>query len=450
MTKRIDRRLLEQRCDKAPETLSASAAAGLVEAFGWLAPWMLAPTLVGHAATHRPAYRRYTGRPSLPSEPGGCWVLFVRPPSLPALRPAFALPLQWKEGVEHDPHLPAPLRHLADQVRTQLFSKEGDRWRLGLLQPAGEDFLDLSGLDSSAMGVSSGWAALVGGLLLARDGWVPNPQVWASAAWHDEYGIGPVEGLGAKLDLAAEWEARQVFVPAQNQPEVSEWRSGGRKLSVELLAPVNRSSQPARLLEPYLDRLRTEPLPTESFERRRKWYVGAGRGRANEFYWTHLLEDVVARCRARVRESRPECRPTHLVTVVGYQAPIVALAPRALEASHCLLLYEDPPDEAIKKCLGKVVEFLGQHGVEPEPVGVPLGRRAEELERIRVELGRFGAGVAAERLAFDLTPGYKFLSLELEELAPVGSWLLYCRHKQLPPDNRPDPGTEVYDCWRWQ
>jgi hypothetical protein len=60
----------------------------------------------------------------------------------------------------------------------------------------------------------------------------------------------------------------------------------------------------------------------------------------------------------------------------------------------------------------------------------------------------FAAGVPAEDVAFDLTPGYKSLSLELAELAPAGSWLLYCRHQQLAPDYRVDPGTERYDCWR--
>jgi hypothetical protein len=77
-----------------------------------------------------------------------------------------------------------------------------------------------------------------------------------------------------------------------------------------------------------------------------------------------------------------------------------------------------------------------------------LGDRAGELCQAETAVRDFAAQVPAERLAFDLTPGYKSLSLELEELAPPGSWLLYCRHAQLPPDNRVDPGTERYDCWR--
>jgi hypothetical protein len=237
---------------------------------------------------------------------------------------------------------------------------------------------------------------------------------------------------------------------------VSGWHDGGRTLPVELLAPVNRSPQAARLLEPYLDRLRTEPLPTESFERRREWYVGAGHRHADEFYWAHLLEDVVVRCRKRIRESRPECRPTHLVTVVGHQASVVALAPLALKVKHCLLLHEGPEDnqrgeekggQLIKKNCDRLLWLLKQHH-GPQPVGVRLGRRDQELQQIKEAVEAFAAGVPNGQLAFDLTPGYKFLSLELEELAPVGSWLLYCRHKQLPPDNRVDPGTEDYDCWR--
>ncbi len=444
----IDGRFFEQRCDTAPQTLSPSAAASLVETCGWLAPWMLEPTVVERAAAHRPAYQRYTRRPALPSDPGGCWVIFVRPAAFRALRPAFVLPLRWQANVEDDPHLPSPLRGLADQIRRQLPGEAGERWGLRLARPEGEEARDLSGLDADAMGVSSGWAALAGGLLLARSDGVPDVHVWTSAAWHDDYGIGKVEGLAEKLTLAAEWHARHVFVPAQNQPDVDRWRNTGGRLEVELLSPVSRTPIAARLLEPYLDKLGTEPSSSESFDRRRRWYRGRGRRRADAFYWASLLEEVIARCRKRVRDKHPDCLPTHLVTVVSNQAPVVALAPRVLEVKQCLLLHEDPPDKVIRDNRDLVLGLLKRNGINPDPVGVRLGERAEELRQIGAAVHQFTAGVPADRLAFDLTPGYKFLSLELEELAPPGSWLLYCRHKQLSPDNRVDPGTEDYDCRR--
>ena len=83
MSHRIDARFLEQCCREASEGLLSAAAARLVEALGWLAPWWLQPAVLERAVDHRPAYRQYTKkRPALPSNPGGCWPIFVRPPSL--------------------------------------------------------------------------------------------------------------------------------------------------------------------------------------------------------------------------------------------------------------------------------------------------------------------------------------------------------------------------------
>src|SRR5207302_1275040 len=148
---------------------------------------------------------------------------------------------------------------------------------------------------------------LLGGLLLARDGGVPDTHVWASAAWHPEYGIGRVEGLREKLDLAGEWGARQVFVPAQNQPEVSAWREGVQNaLKVELLSPVSSSPQPSRLLAPYLEQLGTEPSVDAPFATRRAFYARVNWGRAGKFYGTHLLTDAIERCRKRLREDCPD------------------------------------------------------------------------------------------------------------------------------------------------
>ena len=343
MILRLDADCLERHCSQAPAQLSPASAARSVRAFGWLAPWWLPQPVLNQAAAHQPAYRRYTHRPQLPSYPGGCWIIFTHPRELPSLRPAFVLPLCWRANAGDDPYLPDPLRTLADLVRGQVFGKEDQAWGLRLAVPASEEARDLSGLDGTAVGVESGWAALMGGLLLARGDGVPDGGIWASAAWDTEYGIGAICGLRDKLDLAAEWEAK-LFVPAQNQRDVAQWRLGGNPMKVELLAPVSRSPDPARVLEPYLDQLGTEPQSNDSFDRRKAFYARVGRSRANKFYWDGLLETVIARCRDRVRAEQKDCRPKHLVTVVGNQPPVVALAPAVFEVERCLLLYEEPPD----------------------------------------------------------------------------------------------------------
>jgi hypothetical protein len=155
--------------------------------------------------------------------------------------------------------------------------------------------------------------------------------------------------------------------------------------------------------------------------------------------------------------DHPDCRPTHLVTVVSNVPSVVVQAPAALDVQRCLLLHEEPPDrkqwgesryKLIKKNHEEILRALKDRGIDVESIGVQLGSREEELSQLRAVLQSFTGGVSWDRLAFDLTPGYKSLSLALEEAAPAGSWLLYCRHQQLEPDNRVDPGTERYDCWR--
>src|SRR5205823_6330184 len=157
-TPRLDRPALERLCGTAPEATAPARAARAVQALGWLAPWWLPPEVLRQAAGHQPAYRRYTHRPPLPSDPGGCWLLFVRPHTLPLLRPAFVLPLCWHRGAEDDPHLPGPLQTLARQVHGQAAGADGERWGLRLALPEGEEPRDLSGLDDGEVGPESGWA----------------------------------------------------------------------------------------------------------------------------------------------------------------------------------------------------------------------------------------------------------------------------------------------------
>jgi hypothetical protein len=454
MTTRLDGPALGQACGASLASLSAAQAARCVGALGWLAPWLLLPEVLEKAAAHQPAYRRYCDRPRLPAAPGGCWVMFARPADLPLLRPAFVLPVCWRHGRDHDPCLPGPLRTLARFVHDQVVGTAGDRWGLFLAVPEGEEPRDLSGLDGDAVGADSGWAALAGGLCLGRDDLSPDPEVWATAAWDAQFGVGRVDprGVGAKLTLAAEWGVRRLFLPAQNQPELAEWKKEGGRLEVELLAPVARSPHALRLLAAYTEQLGISPTVEAPLRVRHAYYSRLGRSRADGFYWTHFLAEAIERCRGRLRQDHPDCQPTHLVTVVGNQAPVVGMAPAVLEVQRCLLLYEEKKQEdwfkRIEKNRDDVSALLGQRGTEVESVGVRLGERVAELEKITAAVVRFAAGVAPGQLAFDLTPGYKSLSLELEAAAPPGSWLLYCRHKQTGADNRVEPGTERYDCWR--
>lgn len=81
-------------------------------------------------------------------------------------------------------------------------------------------------------------------------------------------------------------------------------------------------------------------------------------------------------------------------------------------------------------------------------LAVAAGLSAAAPEEAADYLAGFAEGLSPKRLAIDLTPGYKSLTLALEAVAPPGSWLLYCRQEQTGPDNRVQPGSERYDCWR--
>jgi hypothetical protein len=432
--------------DGAPEALSTRRAARLVEALGWLAPWWLRPEVLRRAAQLQPAYEDYTRRPRLPVRPGGCWALLARGREVPVLRPAFVLPLAWEPGINDDPHLPGPLGELAAAVRRQLPDEGGRAWGLRLARPARERPIDLSGLDDDLLGAGSAWASLAGGLLLARDGLAPSDRVWASAAWDENYGVGRVDRLGAKLDLAAEWGAEQVFVPAQNQPEASAWRdSHGDRPAVRLLAPVNGRPVPARVLEPYLDELGVEPGPEASFEACVRYHARVSRRRANDFAWRRLQGEVVERCRALLPR---DCRPTHLVTVVGHEPAVVALAPAALRARRVLLFYKAPPEPAISRALEAVRECLSAQGIDCTAAGLTGDCVADQEREMGQVVADFLGDVPAGQSAFDLTPGWKSLTLALQAAAPAGAWLLYCQHRQREPDTRVIPGSQRYDCWR--
>jgi hypothetical protein len=401
---------------------------------------------VARAVEQQPAYRAYGPRPALPTQPGGCWALFVQPRGVPLLRSSLLLPLCWERDAGDDPHLPGALRDLAGLVRRQLPADDGGAWGLRLARPGREEPLDLSALGGSLLEADSAWAALAGGLLLARDGLAPSAAVWASAAWDATYGVGRVGGLEAKVDLAAEWGVEHLFVPAQNQPEASAWRqANGDRPAVRLLLPTNREPAAARVLEPYLEMLGAEPGPTASFEVRSRYYARLGRQRADAFYWARLQEEVVQRC---CRALPAECRPSHLVTVVSPTASVVAMAPAVLGVGHCLLLHLGELKGSVAEALRQVQAHLEGYRVACQVAGLAGASFLEQRRQAQAAVAAFTAGVPSGELAFDLTPGYKTLSLALEAAAPPGAWLLYCRHEQDGPDRRVVPGTQGYDCWR--
>src|SRR5262249_4186016 len=157
--------------------------------------------------------------------------------------------------------------------------------------------------------------------------------------------IGPVESLSQKLRLAQEWVARELFLPAENQREALEWaQQHGRAPQLEPLMPVAADPQPRKLLEKYLARLGVPPGFEAPLRQRRRPYAAVDRRTADGYHWTHLLPDIIARCRGRFEQEHPACRPTHCVSVVSASPSAVALGPAVVGASRCLLLHEQAPE----------------------------------------------------------------------------------------------------------
>jgi hypothetical protein len=450
MTTRLDWGVV-QRIGATPlEELTPRQAAQLVDTLGWLSPLWLRPEVLLRAARRQPAYGLYSARPALPTRPGGCWAVLVQPQPLELLRPAFLLPLCWRPEEPDDPHLPVSLAELAGLVRQQLrVDGENPGWGLSLARPAVEEGRDLSGLGDNLFGAGSAWASLAGGLLLGRDGLTPSDRVWASAAWDETYGVGRVDGLEAKLDLAEEWGVEQLFAPAQNQPEASAWRERkGERPAVGLLLPASGEPSVSRVLEPYLEVLGVEPGPAASTEVCQRYHARVSIGKAEAFYWARLMRRDIERCR---REVPPECRCTHLVTVVSETPSVVAMAPAVQGVGRCLLLHLGKLQGSIKSTLAQVKVWLEDETIQGRKVECSVAclegeSFLEQRRSAREKVQAFAQGAPASELAFDLTPGYKTLTLALEAAAPQGAWLLYCRHKQK--DKRPVPGTQVYDRWR--
>ncbi len=426
--------------------LSYGQVSRLLRTLGWLARWWLDPDLLQRVAHEQPGYQLYSQRPTLPTQPGSCWAIFVRQEQVPCLRPAFLLPLRWQADSGNDPGLPPALAELASCIRQQCRDEQQRCWGLHLARPASEAPVDLSGLDLAALEAGSAWAALTGGLLLGRDGLSPNPRVWASVAEDAEFGIAAVAGVAEKLDLAASWGAERVFLPAQNQPQISQWQAPARSnLAIELLAPQRGNVSTARLLEAYLEQLGAVPSSDASLDVMLRYYRRVNRRTATQFVWDRLQEAIVAQC----RQALPaDCRPTHLITVVSTELTLVALAPAVLQVQRCLLLCLGKPTAAICEVLDQLEPYLTRAGIVTQRATIEAEMFHQRRQATRDVLTEFLNGTTPNKVAFDLTPGPKSITLALESAAPPGAWLVYCRHRTGPPDNRAEPLSQRFDCWR--
>jgi len=417
---------------------------------GDAAPWLLRDEVLRCLQAEVPRFERLSlpYRPELPDQVGACCIIYATE-EYPALRPAFLVALQWREGGSHDHGLPAKLWGLANRVLRQV--NQMGLWTLHRLSPY--DTLDLAAFDEF-LEHESGWAPLAGGLLVLTRGGRPRPDVWATGSWDGNGGVMRVGGLEAKLDLARRWNATEFFLPeSQADPKCA---------GLKLRALRSGLRAPADALSDYLTTLHAEPdMPRlgndEDFLRCVEYYklLPNRDERRIPFYFSHLLPTLAERHRETIRDSWPDCKPDYHVTVVSDSPDVVVLNALVSGARHCLLLRSNPEEETVDggrppaRPTKALIERLKMEGIDCMLGPFDIGRHADLLRQFRAHLDAFlPSELDHARVLYDLTPGKKTMTLALAEVAQPGSWLMYLGHDFNHLDRRAEAGTENYQLWK--
>ncbi|MER3417395.1 MAG: hypothetical protein C4297_14470 [Gemmataceae bacterium] len=404
--------------------------------FGRLAYWWLSDDFLEYA--FRLGYERRNA-PELPIEHGGCWIVLVQSQRrFAALRDSFLLPLCWCRGEAHSVGLPDPLRQLAEDVLR--VTGVTQRWGLQLSRAAGLAGMDIRMLDMP-VSFDSGWVSLAAGLLLAMNDEQPDPKVWATGAW--KRGIAPVDHLDAKIRLAERYGVKYFFVPSEQMDHVA------ARHTVQVRGLQMGVADVRQALEWYLVELGLPPpVPTpgdeQAFARCVAYYLRRPRPdpHTTQFYRSHLVPCIVERLRAQVQHDYAGWSPTHLVTIVSDNPEVSSITAQALAVEQCLLLYDRKMPQG-KERLAYLRQSLDAAGVRWH---VAEFVNDEQMQaHIQPAVTRFVQDVVPNRVAFDMTPGTKFMTLSLAELAPPGTWKVYIWHELT--SGRPYPGSERLHRW---
>jgi hypothetical protein len=367
----------------------------------------------------------------------------------PALRDALPLPLAWQKDAEHSSRLPQKLLQLAERILNQLSGTHAPvtsgRWAVQLHPEIDDGRVDLSGLDD-LLEVDSAWAALAGSLIVAAAGGRPDPLVWATGAWRDRSGVMPVR-LEAKLQLAAEFGLRKLFVPASQQNECETWAAANRSRNTPEFGTLQEGTTDAlSALRSLAAELDVPPGKGESPEQRREWYLRqTSETRAERYYRTNLLPDIAKRLRRQWLKNGTVC--SHVVTILSDSPTLAWLAPKVTGARCCLVLYTKGRNEQeeqeklaaldwLKESLAEQCHIAGRHFTSVEQ----LVANCEQV------IDSFTASADPRAVVLDLTPGTKEMTLELAlSAARPGNRLMYIRHERH--RRRPVPFSEQLVLW---
>ncbi|MCL6502785.1 MAG: hypothetical protein K6T86_08875 [Pirellulales bacterium] len=426
----------------APDAVTAPQAARLASALGGLAAWWLQPRLLQRACE----YLEQTWPQSpLPATRGACYAVMANP-GWPCLQEAVVWPLEWRETPGHDPRLSSKLLAMADDILARM-GRNG--W--GLHQHPQFELREgvLQELNATA-DFASAWAALAAGLETAAANGTPDPAVWATGCWDAQRGIAEVDGLAVKLRLAVRQGATAFFVPEPQCDTARALLAQSQAAGLEVHPLTTGTLEPRGALRKLLQRVRAQPASPRdaqdqrAFEECVQYYLSQPLDdrRTQEFYETHLLPTITVRLQVTIRQTWPDWRPTHLVTIVSRRQELVWLAARALGV-RCVLLLHTPDQHNVAQ---EVQHRLHQHGTTSELAEFPNDLAMQDV--LCKHLQQFARNVQPPHLVMDTTPGSKLMSLSLNAAAPAGSWLFYLWHQTGGSDHRPLPGSE--QPLRWQ
>jgi hypothetical protein len=396
---------------------------------GGLARWWLRPEVL-YAAAQCPGIpmsqrQEWLTTPALPATCGSCWIILVQlqQRQTPLLRHAFLLPFRWIPNSPHSNNLPTELRALADEVRRQAcsFSDEGYRalkphWGLHLSDVDGIDRIDLSRIRFTW---SSGFVSLLGGLILANNDGRPDPKTWATGAFQGG-AICRVDGVEAKVRLAAEWGASALYLPSDGIAEVAS-RHGLRLGKLD-----SSATNPIQAMAEYLQDLQVPPGRQEARESRAAYYLRIqNRQRAEEYFRSACLDDISADCHGQLLKLLPDRDYASLVTILDGSSSVALLAVRSVQPKRCLALYTVESD-AQRTSFSEQWRSLG-HRTDPHFGLIDQNNLPETIRRHVHDFRRNSKG----KLVFDLTPGTKLMSLTLAAAADrPGDTLIYIGHQQ--------------------
>ncbi len=453
----VNEQWLRERFAGRADDVAPARAYEVAESLKNLSVWWLRPEVLQKAANHARAIglhnlaQRWEREPQLPQEQGACWIALVNkaPQDIGLLRPAYVLPLGWARLPAHDARLPSGLLRLADEVREELenLDEVSPDWTLHAAPKSLLRGLDLSSLDGSW---DSAFAPLAAGLLLAAWEGMPDPTLWASGAWQRHQGIRPVEGLEEKLALAADFKAKQFFVPEEQSKALDNWAKE-RKLQVEI-SPLHQNETDLRnktdlrkALGQYFESLEL-PIgkgPHLQKQRADHFLRIRNKDRANKFYKQHILPEVIERIHKQLASQ--QLLGKRVITIVSDSFDTIKQVATAMRAKACLLLHDKDMEDKAKKQKQELEGNLKNCDVVTHLIE---GNEHEDLRRAFLNaVNQFASDQRPEELVFDLTSGMRIMNLALYDSVPQNSYLICIQTQFDRGSRRPRPYTEYVHVW---